>query len=224
MTLYDELLKYQDLKYKEFQAALVPDLDKITMLGVRTPAMRKLAKEFLKAPESAVFLKNLPHKYFEENLIHFFMISMIKDFDECVAAVEKFLPYVDCWPVSDQASPKVFKKNHDKLLPYIEKWILSDHVYTARFGMRILMNEFLDEDFKPAYLELVANKKGEDYYIKMMIAWFFATALAKQYDAALPFIQNHRLEQWTHNKAIQKAIESFRVSEEHKAYLKTLKV
>ena len=152
------------------------------------------------------------------------MISMIKDFDECVAAVEKFLPYVDCWPVSDQASPKVFKKNHDKLLPYIEKWILSDHVYTARFGMRILMNEFLDEDFKPAYLELVANKKGEDYYIKMMIAWFFATALAKQYDAALPFIQNHRLEQWTHNKAIQKAIESFRVSEEHKAYLKTLKV
>ena len=149
---------------------------------------------------------------------------MIKDSDECVAAVEKFLPYVDCWPVSDQASPKVFKKNHDKLLPYIEKWILSDHVYTARFGMRILMNEFLDEDFKPAYLELVANKKGEDYYIKMMIAWFFATALAKQYDAALPFIQNHRLEQWTHNKAIQKAIESFRVSEEHKAYLKTLKV
>lgn len=224
MTLYDELLKYQDLKYKEFQAALVPDLDKTTMLGVRTPAMRKLAKEFFKARESAVFLKNLPHKYFEENLIHFFMISMIKDFDECVAAVEKFLPYVDCWPVSDQASQKVFKKNHDKLLPYIEKWILSDHVYTARFGMRILMNEFLDEDFKPAYLELVANKKGEDYYIKMMIAWFFATALAKQYDAALPFIQNHRLEQWTHNKAIQKAIESFRVSEEHKVYLKTLKV
>ena len=151
------------------------------------------------------------------------MISMIKDFDECIVAVEKFLPYIDCWPVCDQSSPKVFKKNHEKILPYIKKWISSKHVYTARFGMRMLMNEFLDDDFKPEYLELVASKKGEDYYLKMMIAWYFATALAKQYDAALPFIEQKRLEPWTHNKAIQKAVESFRVSDEHKEYLKQLR-
>ena len=223
MTLYDELIKYQDLEYRSFQANLVPNLDKETMLGVRTPEMRKIAKEFFKSPEAADFLATLPHKYFEENLIHFFMISMIKDFDECIAAVEKFLPYIDCWPVCDQSSPKVFKKNHEKILPYIKKWISSKHVYTARFGMRMLMNEFLDDDFKPEYLELVASKKGEDYYLKMMIAWYFATALAKQYDAALPFIEQKRLEPWTHNKAIQKAVESFRVSDEHKEYLKQLR-
>ena len=224
MTLYNELIKYQDLKYRDFQAALVPTLNKDIMLGVRTPEMRQIAKEFFKSPEAPAFLAELPHKYFEENLVHIFMLAMIKDFDECIAAIEKFLPYIDCWPVCDQSSPKVFKKNHTALLPYIKKWISSDHVYTARFGIRILMNEFLNEDFKPEYLELVANKKGEDYYLKMMIAWYFATALAKQYDSTLPIIEQHRLEPWTHNKAIQKALESFRVSDEHKEYLKTLRI
>ena len=152
------------------------------------------------------------------------MISMIKDFEECVGEVERFLPFVDCWPVCDQSSPKVFKKNHEKLLPRIKKWIGSEHVYTSRFGMRMLMNEFLDTDFKPEYLEWVAAKRGEDYYLKMMVAWFFATALAKQYEASLPFIGNHRLEPWTHNKAIQKALESYRVSDEHKALLRTLRI
>ena len=223
-TIYEKLIKYQDLKYREFQIPLVPNINSETMLGVRTPDMRKIAKDVFASPEAADFLATLPHKYFEENLIHFFMVAMIKDFVECIVAVEKFLPYIDCWPVCDQSSPKVFKKNHDKLLPYIKKWIASDHVYTARFGMRMLMNEFLGEDFKPEYLELVASKKGEDYYLKMMIAWYFATALAKQYDATLPIIEKHKLEPWTHNKAIQKACESFRVSEEHKDYLRTLKI
>ena len=224
MTIYDRLKKVQDLKYREFQIPLVPNINSETMIGVRTPDMRKIAKDVFGTPEAADFLATLPHKYFEENLIHFFMVAMIKNFDECVAEVEKFLPYIDCWPVCDQSSPKVFKKNHERLLPYIKKWISSDHVYTARFGMRMLMNEFLGEDFKPEFLELVARKKGEDYYLKMMIAWYFATALAKQYDATLPVIEKHLLEPWTHNKAIQKACESFRVSDEHKEYLKTLKV
>ncbi|MBP5495362.1 MAG: DNA alkylation repair protein, partial [Lachnospiraceae bacterium] len=173
--------------------------------------------------EGKKFLKKLPHKYYEENLVHFFMIALIKDFDECVKETERFLPYIDCWSVCDQSSPKAFKKKHDELLPLIKKWIDSNHVYTSRFGMRMLMNEFLGDDFKPEYLKWVASKKGEDYYLKMMIAWYFATALAKQYDASIKYFEEHRLDEWTHKKAIQKAIESFRVSEEHKEYLKSLK-
>ena len=224
MTIYNELLKYQDLKYRDFQANLVPNINKDSMIGIRTPDIRKFAKDFLASPQAFEFLSTLPHIFFEENLTHFFMISMIKDFDECVNEVEKFLPYIDCWPVCDQSSPKVFKKNHNRLLPYIKKWISSEHVYTARFGIRMLMNEFLGEDFKSEYLEIIASKKGDDYYLKMMIAWYFATALAKQYDSTIPFIEQHRLEAWTHNKAIQKALESFRVSDEHKEYLRTLKI
>ncbi|MBQ1534412.1 MAG: DNA alkylation repair protein, partial [Erysipelotrichaceae bacterium] len=194
-----------------------------TILGVRTPDIRKIARELFENPERNAFLNDLPHRYYEENLIHFFVISMIKDFDECVEAVETFLPYVDCWPVSDQATPKAFVKNHQKLLPYIRKWIASDHVYTARFGIRMLMNEFLGDDFKDEYPELVANKKGDDYYLKMMIAWYFATALAKKYDETILFFEQHRLDEWVHRKAIQKAVESYRVSDEHKEYLKSLR-
>ena len=223
MTVKDALFSYQDLKYRDFQSPLVPNIDKETIIGVRTPQMRQVAKEFYNTPEGSEFLSKLPHKYYEENLVHFFMIAMIKDFDECVKEVERFLPYVDCWPVCDQSSPKVFKKNHKKLLPLIKKWIASDHVYTARFGIRMLMNEFLGDDFREEYLEWVSDVKGEDYYIKMMVAWYFATALAKRYDETVPYIEQHKLEDWTHKKAIQKAIESYRVSDEHKAYLKTLK-
>ena len=223
MTVKDALFSYQDLKYRDFQSPLVPNIDKETIIGVRTPQMRQVAKEFYNTPEGSEFLSKLPHKYYEENLVHFFMIAMIKDFDECVKEVERFLPYVDCWPVCDQSSPKVFKKNHKKLLPLIKKWIASDHVYTARFGIRMLMNEFLGDDFKEEYLEWVSGVKGENYYIKMMVAWYFATALAKRYDETVPYIEQHKLEDWTHKKAIQKAIESYRVSDEHKAYLKTLK-
>lgn len=220
MSVYEMLLEAKDDKYREFQAKLVPNVSPDTIIGVRTPDMRKIAKEVFNSPEKDEFLKELPHKYYEENLVHFFIIAMIKDFDECIEKVEEFLPYVDCWPVSDQATPKTFKKNHAKLLPYIRNWIASDHVYTARFGIRMLMNEFLDDDFKDEYLELVASKEGDDYYLKMMVAWYFATALAKKYDESVKYIEGRKLDDWIRKKAIQKAIESFRVTDEHKEHLK----
>ena len=221
--IYDRLLQHQDEEYREFQSKLVPNIPKESILGVRTPDMRAVTKEVFGTPEAEEFLKSLPHGCYEENLVHFFLIAKIKDFDACVTAVERFLPYIDCWPVCDQSSPKVFTKHHDRLLPYIRKWIASDHVYTSRFGMRMLMNEFLGGDFKEEYLGWVAEKQGEDYYLKMMVAWYFATALAKQYDASIVYFEQKKLDPWTHKKAIQKAIESFRVSDEHKAYLKTLR-
>lgn len=223
MTVYERLVAVKDDEYHEFQAKLVPNIDPVTIIGVRTPHMRAIAKEIFSSGEAKEFLAELPHKYYEENLVHFFIVAMIKDFDECVEAVETFLPFVDCWPVSDQATPKSFKKNHEKLLPYIRKWIASDEVYTARFGIRMLMNEYLGDDFKEEYLELVASKEGEDYYLKMMVAWYFATALAKRYDESVKYIENRRLDEWIHKKTIQKAIESFRVTEEHKEYLRSLR-
>ena len=223
MTLYDKLVAVRDEEYRAFQVKLVPNIPAETILGVRTPDLRQIAKELFESADREAFLKALPHTYYEENLVHFFVLAMIKDFDSCVQGVEAFLPYVDCWPVSDQATPKAFRKNHEKLLPYIRKWIASDHVYTARFGLRMLMNEFLDDDFKAEYLELAANKKGEDYYLKMMVAWFFATALAKRYEESLPYFEERRLDEWVHKKAIQKAVESYRVTDAHKAYLKSLK-
>ena len=223
MTLYERLLEVRDEEYRQFQVKLVPNIDPNTVLGVRTPQMREIAKEVFNSIERDEFLSSLPHQYYEENLIHFFVIAMYRDFDQCVQAVDQFLPYVDCWPVSDQATPKVFRKNHRKLLPYIRKWIDSEHVYTARFGIRMLMNDFLDDDFRPEYPELVASKNGDDYYLKMMIAWYFATALAKKYDEVISYFENRRLDEWTHRKAIQKALESFRVTDEHKEYLKTLR-
>ena len=223
MSVYERLLSYQDEKYIEFQSKLVPNIDKNTIIGVKTPQMKEIVKEIFGTEEATDFLKVLPHKYYEENLVHFFLIAKIKEFDECVKEVERFLPYIDCWPVCDQGSPMVFKKNHDKLLPLIKKWIKSKHVYTARFGMRMLMNEFLNDDFKEEYLEWVASKNGDDYYLKMMVAWFFATALAKQYDSTIKYIENKRLDPWIQQKAIQKAVESYRVSDEHKEYLKKLR-
>ncbi len=223
MNLIDKLFKLKDDKYKEFQSKLVPNISPDTIIGIRTPDLRNIAKEVFVSDERESFLNDLPHKYYEENLIHFFVISMIKDFDECIKEVEKFLPYVDCWPVSDQASPKCFKKNHDKLLSYIKKWIKSKHIYTIRFGIRMLMNEYLDDDFKEEYLNMVASIKGDDYYLKMMVAWYFATALAKRYVETIPYFEKHVLDEWVHKKAIQKAIESFRVTDEHKKYLVTLK-
>lgn len=223
MKIIDKLLKLQDEKYKEFQSKLVPNIPKETILGIKTPELRELAKEVFKSDEREVFLNDLPHKYYEENLIHFFVISMIKDFDECIKRVEEFLPYVDCWPVSDQATPKCFKKNHEKLLPHIKKWISSKHIYISRFGIRMLMNEYLGDDFKEEYLKLVSKVKADDYYLKMMVAWYFATALAKRYDETIPYLEKYSLDEWIHNKTIQKAIESFRVTNEHKEYLRTLK-
>ena len=223
MSVYERLLEVKDEGYRDFQAKLVPNISPDTIIGVRTPDMRAVAKEVFSSKERDEFLNDLPHKYYEENLVHFFVISLIKDFDECIAATERFLSYVDCWPVSDQATPKSFKKNHEKLLPYIKKWIADEHVYTSRFGIRMLMNEFLGDDFKKEYLEIVSSKRGDDYYLKMMVAWYFATALAKKYEESVKYIEERKLDEWVHRKAIQKAIESFRVSEEHKEYLRSLR-
>jgi 3-methyladenine DNA glycosylase AlkD len=223
MTLYESLIAVQDGAYREFQSKLVPNVPPETILGVRTPDLRRIAKDVSSRADCSAFLADLPHRYYEENLIHFFVIAKIRDFDACVKAVEAFLPYVDCWPVSDQATPAVFRKNREKLLPHVKAWIASEHVYTARFGLRMLMNEFLDADFKEEYLALAAGKTGGDYYLRMMVAWFFATALFKQYDETLPYFERRLLPEWTHKKAIQKALESFRVTPEHKAYLKTLR-
>ena len=223
MTVYEQLLKVKDDKYKEFQAKLVPNIDPDTILGVKTPEMRQIAKDIFNSKEKDAFVKDLPHKYYEENLVHFFIISMIKDFDECIREVETFLPYVDCWPVSDQATPRSFKKNHAKLLPYIKKWIKSKHLYTSRFGIRMLMNEFLGDEFKDEYAKLVASVKSDEYYLKMMVAWYFATALAKNYDETIKYIEERKLDDWVLKKTIQKAVESYRVTDEHKEYLKSFR-
>ena len=223
MSVYKMLLEVKDDKYRDFQAKLVPNISPDTIIGVRTPDMRKIAKEVFNSDLKDGFLAELPHRYYEENLVHFFVVALIKDFDECIEAVEAFLPYIDCWPVSDQATPKSFKKQHERLLPYIRKWIASEHVYTARFGIRMLMNEYLGDDFREEYLSLVASKQGEDYYLRMMVAWYFATALAKRYDESVRYIEEKKLDEWVHKKAIQKALESYRVTEEHKVYLKSLR-
>ena len=223
MTIYDKLIKYQDLKYRDFQSLLVPNIPIENMIGVRTPDLRNIAKEMNNTKEGEEFLSSLPHKYYEENLIHSFLIAMIKDFDKCIYEVERFLRYIDCWPVCDQSSPKVFKKNHDKLLPYIKKWMKLKHIYSVRFALRMLMNEFLDDDFKEEYLELASSIRSEEYYLNMMVAWFFATALAKQYNSTIKYFEERRLSPWVHHKAIQKALESYRVSDEHKEYLSSLK-
>lgn len=223
MTVYERLAACGSDQYREFQSKLVPNLPKEAILGVKTPELRRIAKEIAGTEEAEAFLAQLPHQYLEENLVHFFLIAAMRDFDACVEAVETFLPYVDCWPVCDQASPRVFAKNHEKLLPLIQAWISAEHVYTVRFGLRMLMNEFLGADFRPEYLSWAAAVRNEDYYVNMMAAWYFATALAKQYDAAIVFIEERRLPPWTHKMAIRKALESFRVSEAHKAYLRTLR-
>lgn len=218
------LFQVQDKGYRDFQSKLIPTIPAETIIGVRTPAIRKLAKEYAKDPESAAFLMQLPHTYYDENILHALLVAEIKDYDTCVKEVERFLPHVDNWAVCDIFSPKVFKKNRDRLIKKIKEWTASDHPYTCRFGMEMLMTHFLDEDFRPEYLEIPAAVHSEEYYVNMMIAWFYATALAKQWDAAVSYIEEKRLNPWTHNKTIQKARESYRITPEQKEYLKTLKV
>lgn len=223
-VLREKLFALQDLKYREFNSKLMPTVDPETVIGVRTPDLRKLAKEFAKTPQAAEFMKCLPHEYYEENNVHGFIIETIKDYDEAIAQLEIFLPYIDNWATCDLISPKVFKKHLPELLEKIKEWTKSGETYTVRFGIEMLMSHYLDAEFKAEYLEIPASVKSDEYYVNMMIAWYFATALAKQYDAALPYIENARLDKWTHNKAIQKAVESYRITAEQKAYLKTLKI
>jgi 3-methyladenine DNA glycosylase AlkD len=212
-----------DEGYQKFNSKLMPTVEKSAVFGVRTPLLRKFAKEFFIDPRSTEFLSEVPHKYFEENQLHAFLVEQIADFDRCVTAVEEFLPFVDNWATCDCFSPKIFKNDPDRLLPYIKKWLKSTHVYTVRYGIVMLMRYFLDERFEQKYLDWVAKLPTEDYYLSMAVAWFFATALTKQYIYALPFIENRLLDPKTHNKAIQKCVESFCISDNRKAYLKTIK-
>ena len=218
-----QLFELHDSNYRDFQSNLIPNVEKDRFIGVRTPELRKFAKEIANDEDITSFLNDVPHKYFDENQLHAFIISLGKNFDETINTVEEFLPLVDNWATCDQLSPKVFKKHKKELLHYIKKWIKSKETYTVRFGIGMLMEHFLDEDFDPKYANMVAGIKSEEYYVNMMIAWYFATALAKQYDAVIPFIEREKLEVWTHNKAIQKSIESRRISMDQKEYLKTLK-
>jgi 3-methyladenine DNA glycosylase AlkD len=218
-----KLFSLQDTAYRDFQVKLIPGMDAQKEIGVRTPELRKLAKELAKREDIREFLNDLPHQYFDENQLHAFILSGEKDFEKCMEDLERFLPYVDNWATCDQTSPKVFRKHRKELLDAIRRWIESDHPYTVRFAIKMLMEHFLDEDFDPAYPEMVAEVRSEEYYIRMMIAWYFATALAKQYEAVLPYLEQKKLDVWTHNKTIQKAVESYRITEEQKIYLKSLK-
>ena len=219
-----ELFDLRDEAYAAFQLKLIPTAEPDSFIGVRTPALRTYAKAVAKRSDVDTFLSDLPHKYFDENQLHAFVLSEMKDFDKCVQHVEAFLPYVDNWATCDQMSPKVFKKYKEQLLPRIRSWIASSETYMIRFGIGMLMAHFLDDDFDPAYPEMVANVQSEEYYVNMMVAWYFATALAKQYNAIVPYIEEQRLPAWTHNKTIQKAVESYRITPEQKTYLKTFKV
>ena len=218
------LREMRDEKYAEFQAGLIPGIDKERMIGVRTPQLRAYAKELAKGGEADAFLRELPHKYFDEMQLHAFIISGIKDFDLAMEETERFLPYVDNWATCDQLSPKVFAKHKEELLAHVNKWLESDKTYTVRFGIGMLMEHLLDKDFDVSYMERVANIRSDEYYINMMIAWYFATALAKQYDAALQILLDGRLDKWTHNKTIQKARESRRITTGQKEYLQELKI
>ena len=218
------LFSKQDIKYRDFQAPLFPNIDKERMIGVRTPELKKLAKELYGSELANQFIETLPHQYFDENQLHAFLISLIKDYETCLNEVEKFLPYVDNWGTCDQLCPKVFAKHKDELIVFIKKWLKSKHTYTVRFAIGLLLGLYLDDYFKKEYMELVSQVKSDEYYINMMIAWYFATALAKQYDSAIKYIEEKKLSPWVHNKTIQKAVESYRISEEQKVYLKSLKV
>lgn len=217
------LFEIQDKEYAVFQIKITPNVPAETFIGVRVPKVRLLAKKIIKEMDYTDFLNDLPHKYYDENMLHAILISEMKDFDRCVSETEKFLPYVDNWAVCDIMSPKIFKKKKNDLMGYIRKWASSTETYTCRFGIEMLMSHFLDTDFKKEYLKIPADVHSEEYYVKMMVAWFFATALAKQWEYTVPYIEKKVLDTWTHNKTIQKARESYRITDEQKEYLKGLK-
>lgn len=222
-TIQSRLFALQDLKYQAFQSKLIPTICPDTVIGVRTPALRKLAKELSGTPEATAFLQQLPHAYYEENNLHGLLICQMKDYGQTIAAVDAFLPHIDNWATCDLLNPKIFRVHLPELYEKIQTWVHASHPYTIRFGIGMLMSFYLDQAFSPAYPALVAEIRSDEYYVNMMIAWYFATALAKQYEAVLPYLQQHRLARWTHNKTIQKAIESDRITAEQKLYLRTLK-
>ena len=222
MNIIKQLQSLQDLKYRDFQAKLIPNIDKSTIIGVRMPDLRKRAKK-IDENEAKIFMQDLPHTYYEENMLHSILISNMKDYDKCIKYLEEFLPFVDNWAVSDCISPNVFKKNTDQLIAHIKLWSQSTHTYTVRVAICLLMKYFLDEEFNVKYLQIATRIKSEEYYVNMMIAWFFATALAKHWDEVVFVLEDNLLDEWTHNKTIQKSRESFRITPEQKQYLKSLK-
>ena len=221
--LEKKLFEMQDLKYRDFHSRLLPGIYKETIIGIRTPMLRKFTKEYAKTPEADLFMQELPHRYYEENNMHMMIASWIKDYEKCLAEVKRFLPYVNNWATCDLPAPKIFVKHKDELLPEIRSWIASDETYTIRYGIGMLMTFYLDEDFRPEYLKMAADVESEEYYVNMMIAWYLATALAKQWDATIPYLEERKLSEWVHRKTIQKAIESYRITPEQKVYLKTLR-
>ena len=218
----DRLFELRDTGYRDFHSRLIPDIPKEKIIGVRTPMLRKLAKELAGTQEAERFINSLPHKFYEENNLHAFLICEMKDYDSCMAEVERFLPYIDNWATCDGFLPKVFEKHRAEVYTKIEEWIKSSETYTVRFAVVTLIG-YLKNDFDEQMLSLVADIRAEEYYVNMAIAWYFSMALAKQYDAALPYLLEERLDRWTHNKSIQKAIESRQIDDKTKQYLRTLK-
>lgn len=225
-TIQQQLFELQDLKYRDFHAKLVPGMNVNDIIGVRTPELRKYAKQLAKDERVGDFLAVLPHRYLDEMNLHGFIISELKDYNECLEEIERFLPYLNNWATCDLLSPKAFKqkKNRVRLIEDIKRWMASDEPFIIRFGIEMLMSFYLDEDFKPEYLKWVSDIRHEHYYVKMMVAWYFATALAKQWESTLPYIVESTLEKWTHNKAIQKAVDSYRITPEQKELLKSYRV
>ena len=224
--IQNELFEMQDFKYRDFHSKLMPTVDKEKVIGVRIPKLRKYASSFLKLSsreETNEFMQTLPHQYYEEDNLHGFIIEKIKDYEECINALNAFLPYIDNWATCDMMNPKVLKKEPERLLEQIKVWLKAKETYVVRFAMGCLMNYYLEENFTTECANLVAEVQSNEYYIQMMQAWYFATALAKQYDAVLPYLLEHKLSMWVHNKTIQKAVESYRITTEQKDYLKTLK-
>lgn len=223
--LQKQLFALQDPKYREFHAKLIPGISKEEIIGIRTPVLRKFTREFAKnhGQEAEAFLKELPHCYYEENNLHMLLITKIKDYPECLQKVNEFLPYINNWATCDLPAPKCFENHREELLPVVRAWVTSTDTYTIRYGIGMLMRLYLDEDYRPEYVQWVAAVQSEEYYVNMMIAWYFATALAKQWDTVIPYLEERKLGRWVHQKTIQKAVESFRITPEQKEYLKKLR-
>lgn len=214
------LFELQDMAYRDFHSRLMPGIDKETIIGIRVPVLRKYAKSIAGTELSEKFIKELLHRYYEENNLHMMLITGIKDYDRCISEIERFLPYIDNWATCDFPAPKCFENHKEDLLPVIKRWIASSETYTIRYGIGMLMRLYLDADFDPEYVRIVAEVKSDEYYVNMMIAWYMATALAKQWDVVIPYIEEHRMPDWVHRKTIQKAVESYRITDEQKRYLK----
>lgn len=221
--LQTALFNMQDITYRDFHSRLIPNIEKDRVIGIRTPILRKFAKEYAKTDDAQKFIRELPHYYYEENNLHMMIITGIKDYDTCVIEIERFLPYIDNWATCDLPVPKCFYKNKEKLLDNVISWIKSDDTYTIRYGIETLMSIYLDDAFESSYPRLVSKVISDEYYVNMMIAWYFATALAKQWEAVIPYIEEKRLPEWVHKKTIQKAVESYRITDEQKKYLRTLR-